>query len=361
MTEKPGTPTEAGAGQTGSVGQGQAESNAGDSSSDSAATAASESDASVDAADGDTEPGSESQDEDRRKPKNFRGRWDHLNEQERRVVELATKRGLTLTEAYRAVFGNGGVAATPAGDQGHAERTADPIADLEQRIGAQEQRLGELKRQKSQAKNDLAAYDQAAEAYLEARDELRVLQDQRRSTVRQREEEAATARQRAEAVAQTALAEEFPDALTPGNELHDACAEELAYLRDSQSPLIHDPEVQYKVARRMARALGWHRADEVEVSAQEKHKPLNPMPKQTNQDRSSGTSGETAGTPCEVAAIRSGAVAPKRTVRPVPAGGSPVETPINTLERRMSEARSSHAMLSLMREFGTPFEALLKR
>jgi hypothetical protein len=104
--------------------------------------------------------------------------------------------------------------------------------------------------------------------------------------------------------------------------LHDACREELAYLRESNSPLIRDPQVEYKVARRLARALGLRRAASEAVSP--------PVP-------------------------------PRRTVRPVPVGVSPVEAPVATLERRVAGARSPGAMLDLMREIGTPFEALLKK
>ena len=266
--------------------------------------------------------------DDLKKPKLFRGRWDHLNEQDRRVVELTTKRGLTLSEAYRAVFGVETVAATTTrGEVGNGQDST-ALSALEASIGSQEERVSELKKRKAQAKGDLALYDEASEAYLEARDELRSLQERRTLAMRQREHESAVARQRAESLAQAALAEEFPDALTPGSDLHDACIEEAAYLRDINSPLIHDPQLHYKVARRMARVFGLRQA----------------------------TTPESA----PVLAPKNAAMPPKRTVRPVPAGGMPAEPPMTTLERRVSEARSSGAMLDLMREFGTPFEALLK-
>ena len=293
------------------------------------------------------------------KSKIFRGRWDHLNEQERRVVELTTKRGLTLAEAYRAVFGaeSGAAPANEPGQEG--TRTAeDPVPDLERQIAAREQRVEELKRRKADAKNDLAAYDEATEAYLQARDELRALQEQQRNAVRQREAAATEAHRRAETVAEAALASEFPDALTEGTDLFEACAEELAYLREAQSPLMRDPEVKFKVARRMARALGYRR-------------PAGAAPGRDNEGRAetnqtvppAGTSeANTEAAAREAApAAQRGAVAPRRTVRPLPSGGSPVEAPLTTLERRVAEARSSDAMLGLMREFGTPFEALLKR
>jgi len=55
------------------------------------------------------------------------------------------------------------------------------------------------------------------------------------------------------------------------------------------------------------------------------------------------------------------AAAPRRSVRPMPTRGAPVESPVTTLERRVSGAKSAGEMLELMREIGTPFEALLKR
>lgn len=142
-------------------------------------------------------------------------------------------------------------------------------------------------------------------------------QDRQQAASDEQARQTAETRSRAEAAVQAAVGDEFPDALTPGTELHDACAEELAYLRESNSPMINDPQVQYKVARRMARVLGYRRPTE--------------------------------------------AVAPRRTVRPVPTGGSPVEPPLATLERRVAGAKSPDAMLELMREIGTPFEALLRR
>jgi hypothetical protein len=260
------------------------------------------------------EDSSEVQPEEPKKAKSVRGRVDHLNEQERRVVELTTKRGLSLGEAYRAVFG----AETPA----EPAAAGDAVAELDQRIEQEQARLNELKRQKQESKDDLAAYDQASEAYLEAREQIRELRGQRRRAVQEREHEAQATRQRAEAVAQTVLAEEYPDAVTPGTELYEACAEELDYLRAAKSPLMEDPQVQYKVARRMARTLGVGKAASAEA------KP---------------------------------AVTPKRSVRPLPVGGTPIEPGPVTLERRVAQARSSHAMLELMREYGTPIEALMRK
>lgn len=123
-----------------------------------------------------------------------------------------------------------------------------------------------------------------------------------------------------------ALAREFPEALAEGTELYEACREELAYLREARSPLASDPQAEYKIARRMARLLGM-------------------TPKR-----------ETPSAPAKVPATP-----PRRSVRPVPTGGAPVETPATTLERRVSGAKSTGEMLDLMREIGTPFEALLKR
>lgn len=265
------------------------------------------------------------------KPKNLRIRLAHLNEQERRVVELTTRRGLTLTEAYRAVYGPSASAAEATGNnhEPSADNASQALVEIERQIGDQERQVDELKRKKASAKDDLAAYDQASEAYLEARERLRGLREERRAEAARREAEAADARKRATEIAQASLADEFPDALTPGTELHDACAEELDYLREANSPLIRDPQVHYKVARRLARTLGYRKAAQPRENSA-------PVPKNT-------------------------AVAPKRTVRPLPTGGSPLEAPATALERRVADARSSDAMLTLMREFGTPFEALLQK
>ncbi len=192
---------------------------------------------------------------------------------------------------------------------------SNPLDKLDRKIARQQQRLDDLKRQKSLAReeNNLGAYDEAAEAYLDARDQLRDLHAQRQQTAR----EEADARRQAETLAREEIAQEYPDALVPGTELYEACNEEMAYLRQANSPLIRDPQVQYRIARRMARALGYQRA---------------PAPAQ-----------------------------PRRTVRPVPKGGSPVEPPAATLERRVAGAKSPGAMLELMREIGTPLEKLLKK
>ena len=130
--------------------------------------------------------------------------------------------------------------------------------------------------------------------------------------------------------AHEALLREFPDALAEGTELYEACREEMAYLRESGSPLAEDPQAQYKVARRMARLLGLSQS----AAAQE---------------------------PPVAAAPKNAAQPARRKLRPMPAGGAPVESPATTLERRVAGAKSTGEMLELMREIGTPFEALLKR
>ena len=121
--------------------------------------------------------------------------------------------------------------------------------------------------------------------------------------------------------ARESVAKEFPEALAQGSELYEACREELAYLREANSPLANDPQAEYKIARRMARVLGLSQRP----AASAKNAPQ------------------------------------RRSVRPMPTGGAPVESPVTTLERRVSGAKSSGDMLELMREIGTPFEALLKR
>ena len=292
------------------------------------------------------------EEQDRKKARNFRGRWDHLNEQERRVVELTTKRGLTLSEACRAVYGaEGAPAAVKDVAETRSSAEADPFGELDRNIAEQQGRLEELKRKKTEAKGDLASYDQAVEAYLEVRDQLRELQAQRRQVTKEESQRRIENQQRLEAASQEALQEEFPDALTAGTELFEACNEELAYLRETNSPLIHDPAVQYKVARRMARAIGYGKQASIQDETTQAQGTMNTTtPIADNPDSQKS----------QPAGAANAAVA-RRTVRPVPTGGSPVEAPVATLERRVAGARSSGEMLELMREIGTPFEALLKR
>jgi len=128
--------------------------------------------------------------------------------------------------------------------------------------------------------------------------------------------------------ARESVAREFPEALAEGSELFEACQEEMAYLLDANSPLASDPQAEYKIARRMARVLGYSQRPVVQEAP---HVPA----KNT--------------------------AAPRRSVRPMPTRGAPVESPVTTLERRVSGAKSTGEMLELMREIGTPFEALLKR
>jgi len=128
--------------------------------------------------------------------------------------------------------------------------------------------------------------------------------------------------------ARESVAREFPEALAEGSELFEACQEEMAYLLDANSPLASDPQAEYKIARRMARVLGYSQRAAVQEAP---HVPAK------------------------------NAAAPRRSVRPMPTRGAPVESPVTTLERRVSGAKSAGEMLELMREIGTPFEALLKR
>ena len=139
--------------------------------------------------------------------------------------------------------------------------------------------------------------------------------------------EAAQAAERKQA--RESVSREFPDALTEGSELFEACRDELAYLREANSPLASDPQAEYKIARRMARVLGYSQRAAVQESP--------------------------------VAPAKTPTVAQRRSVRPMPTKGTPVESPVTTLERRVSGAKSTGEMLELMREIGTPFEALLKR
>lgn len=262
------------------------------------------------------------------KAKNFRGRWDHLNEEERRVVELTTKRGLSLSEAYRAVYGVEGSAEKEGvrkGDQEDGKPTGadEALYQVEGEIAASEERLQRLKEERLGARGDMEAYDKAVEAYLGERELLQELRLKQRSMQSEAVERAERARVEARQQVQEALAAEFPEALVPGTELHEACQEEMAYLREIGSPLKDDPAAAYKVARRLARLFG-------------------------RRGEGAAAPATTMGPP------------PKRTMRPLPVGGVPVETPLVALERRVSGANSSGAMLDLMREYGTPIEALMR-
>jgi hypothetical protein len=209
------------------------------------------------------------------------------------------------------------------------------LAGIDTKITEQQQRLEELKRRKAEAKGDLVAYDEASEAYMDAREQLRELRAQRSEAAKVQAQQMLENRERLESATRELVVAEYPDALIPGTDLYEACMEEMAYLKEQKSPLAADPQAHYKVARRMARAMGYSRH----------------LPRGTE---------ENVGLEASVG-MRQGGAVPRRSVRPVPTGGQPVEPPLATLERRVSSARSMGEMLELMREIGTPFEALLKR
>ncbi|MCX6967867.1 MAG: hypothetical protein NTZ46_08850, partial [Verrucomicrobia bacterium] len=107
--------------------------------------------------------------------------------------------------------------------------------------------------------------------------------------------------------AREAVARDFPEAIVEGTEFFEACREELAYLREAQSPLADDPQVELKIARRMARVLGYSQRAAVQ----------------------------------EVPQVAVKSTPQRRSVRPMPTGGAPVESPVTTLERRVSGAKST--------------------
>jgi len=231
--------------------------------------------------------------------KNFRGRWNHLDERERRVVKLVTKRGLSLTEAYHAVYG-----CKPDGNP------PDEAQGL--------------------------AITQTAETAIAGKPENSQLAtgEQHGSVATEGESTAGASGISAQ---WNAIASRdniaFPDAIQPGTELHEACVEEYQYLQAAGSPLVNDPQCAQKIVNRMVRLLG-SKAGQGASSAQQANAgaQLQPPP-----------------------------VVAKRSVRPVPAGGNPVEAPVQTLERKVANARTTGEMLALMREFGTPIEALMRR
>ena len=99
-------------------------------------------------------------------------------------------------------------------------------------------------------------------------------------------------------------------------------------MREAGSPLADDPEAEYKIARRLSRLMGLGAKPSLAPEPPAKPAPSTP---------------------------------PRRSIRPLPTGGAPVESPATALERRVAGAKSTGDMLSLLREIGTPFEALLKR
>lgn len=179
----------------------------------------------------------------------------------------------------------------------------------------------ELEREKSSLLDQMEGGEPVEEAALEEAPEDR-------AAGAEGQERPAATDETARKEAREALAREYPDALTVGSELYQACREELEYLREAHSPLADDPMAEYKIAKRMARVMG-----------------LTPQ------------RAAAAAAPAPAKSVPQ----PRRSVRPMPAGGAPVESPLTTLERRVAGAKSPGDMLDLMREIGTPFEALLKR
>lgn len=263
----------------------------------------------------------------KKKSKNFRGQWGHLNDQERQVVELTTKRGMSLSEALGSVYGS----QTNDQEKQQVDKTADAISALDGQIADGQKALDDLKRQRKET-FDPDERERLADEYSEKREELSRLK-MRRDFVAERQEEASKSeKQRSQeqfnsrlSEAMSQAREEYPEAFKDGTEFNQELSEEFEYLQGIQSPLLHDPNYPIRLSKRVARRLGYKKPDSA------------PDPKTLAKPASP---------------------AQKRSVRPVATGGTPVEAAATTLEQRIAGAKSADAMLELMRELGTPFEKL---
>lgn len=300
--------------------------------------------------DGDDEEGAQGKQGSR----NFRGRWDHLSAEERRVVELTTKRGLSLDEAYRAVYGEG---TRSGGSQEEAESQEESSSEVAGSLAATDEAVATAQRELEELEAKLDDDDDPFEAdpakrrkiQRELREKTVALAElkaeqkllKRELEIEERQRQAQTASQ-FETGYQTSVAEAertFPDLAENGTPLREAVEEEIQYLVATKSPLLNQPDFPLVVARRMARSLGVKPAGTAGQSTAGASKPQN-------------------GTPAVVK--NTGANKPgSRGIRPLPAGGSPVELP--SLEQRAAGAKTSAQMLELMKEFGTPIAELARR
>lgn len=301
-------------------------------------------DASTDA---DAGPGRDPDDEKRNpNARNFRGRWDHLNEEERRVVELTTKRGLSLGEAYRAVYGD----AKPGARQ--EPPAADPVAAVDAEIQDAESAIAGLDKQIATAGLDAKAQGALRKDLAAAARRLGRLEAKKDEAVRDQESQAQA---QARAVCQQAQArafEAYPQAfagepvaagqfsLNTESELGQAVGDELQYLEATASPLLQNPNCLPILVSRVARQLG-----------------LRPAVKAAGSGKPEGASplAETA------TAKATAAAAPKRTARPVATGGSaPLNPSFDQQARQALASNSLDTLLAAMREGGTQFADLIQ-
>ncbi len=257
--------------------------------------------------------------------------FDHLDPQERRVVELLGK-GLSLSEANRAVYG-------AQDEEAPQEPEVDPMATVEEQITALQDEIEALDEADEDEFLDPAERRKNQKAYREKFIALAELKAERKLLAREQEQAKRNKESQAESARQTQIQNSFSEALTqypdlgnPASELANACQEELQYLAATGSLLLEQPNFPLMVVRRMARSLGLKAASAATAPA-----------------------GLQATPPAKPA---------RRGVRPVPTGGAPLEEPKQALDRRIEAALKSGSkkeMEALLREAGTPFEALMKR
>ena len=278
--------------------------------------------------------------------KNFRGRWDHLNAQERRVVELTTKRGLSLEEAYRAVYG------TPQPGAQQAAAVVDPVAAVDAEIGAAQAAVATL-RQRLDNPETLStfAFDGAEaikffDSLSEAQAKLTLLTSQKDQLLQGKETQARTQTQTAQEQANTQAFAAYPEAFRTApngqqefnteTELGQAALDEYSYLEGIGSPLLKRPNCLPLIMARLARDFG------------------------VKPTKAQGTPPAALAAPSKTApkSAPAAAAAPRRGARPVAAGGSaPVNPSADQLMQAAIASGSKDALLEAMRQFGTQFGA----
>lgn len=287
-----------------------------------------------------------------RLPRNFRGRWDHLDENERRVVALTTKHGLTLAEAHRAVYGVERAQAATAATEAAAQ--ADPIAEIDAKLAEKQAAVTALEA-KLDGGDDWNGEDAGAvrKQYREALAELSELKADRKIAEKEKalgeQQKQESERGKFEQSVEASLAsahESFPDAFTEGSELSDAVAVEFEFLQATESPMLRNPNYPKLVIQRVARQLGIRPAA---VAGRDGGNGAVPAPAPVAAaPAGQGQGGANGGNAAK------GGNSVNRGVRPVPAGGSPVAEVALTLEERMKSAKTPEEMLELLKEYGTP-------
>ncbi len=256
--------------------------------------------------------------------------YAHLDDDERRVVELVTKKGLTLHAAQQQVYG------VPESQPEPEPEGPDPVAAIDENITALQTEIDALEDQ------DVDEFDPAARrkvnktlrekvlALAELKADRKMAIKEKELATKSREQKSTERNQSQMAKAVDEVRGSFPDALQEGTELFTAINEEMEYLQASDSPLLKNPSYPLLVAKRVARAIGYRKP--AAAAPANAAPPLKPTPPS----------------------------APVRGVRPVASGGSPIEPAAKTPEQMIAEAKAAgpEALLELMTKVGTPFSAL---